>query len=132
MTPLLPWLVAAAGATTASAAPPGSPPPGTYDARLCVTVTRQPTSCGPAEARVRPDGEIRLRVDDIVYLLGFQQSVLVGVTMHGQMQVAEFVSSYRWAGSTLLFGDRERGLQYEVELTRPGAKARASGVPTAR
>lgn len=122
MSPLLSWLVAAAGAT--AAAPPGGPPPGDYDARLCVTVNRQPPNCGPAEARVMPDGELRVSVHDITYVMGFEQGLLVGITMHGNIQIADYTSTYRWAGLTLLFGDTPRGLQYEVQLNPKGAAPR--------
>jgi hypothetical protein len=113
---MLPLLVAAAGA---AAPPAGMPPPGAYDAHMCVTVNRQPPNCGPMQAQVTPEGELRLRFDDIRYVISFEQGVLVGITMHGGMLVAEFLSSYRWAGGTLLFGDAPRGLQYEVQLSPP-------------
>lgn len=115
---MLPLLVAAAG-VGAALPPPGMPAPGAYDARMCVTVNRQPPNCGPVQAQVTPEGELRLRFDDIRYVISFEQGVLVGITMHGSMLVAEFASSYRWAGGTLLFGDTPRGLQYEVQLSPP-------------
>ena len=127
MSPLLPWLLAATGAATPLAggsSPAGGPPPGHYDARLCVTVNRQPPSCGPAEARLQTDGELRVVVHDITYVMGFEQGLLVGITLHGNIQVAEYASTYRWAGSTLLFGDSPRGLQYELQLSPKAAPAR--------
>jgi hypothetical protein len=111
---MLPLLLAAAGAT---AVPPTTPAPGHYDARLCVTVNAQAPNCGPVQARLGADGALSLRVDDIRYLLNFEQGLAVVLTMHGNMLVSEFLSSYRWAGSTLLFADPPRGLQYEVQLT---------------
>jgi hypothetical protein len=36
--------------------------------------------------------------------------------MHGNMQVAEFTSPYRWMGNLLQFSDAPRGLRYEVQL----------------
>lgn len=118
---LLPLLLATAG--SGAAVPKASPAAGHYDARLCVTVSTQPAQCGAADAQVSPEGEVRLRVHDITYLLSFEQGVLLGVTLHGSMQVAEFVSSYRWSGDTLMFGDGPRGLQYEVQLRPPGHTA---------
>ncbi|MBX3620975.1 MAG: hypothetical protein KF891_13475 [Rhizobacter sp.] len=116
---LLPWLLAGSVAT---AAPAPSPAPGRYGARMCVTVAAQPPSCGPADAQVDAAGEMSLRVHDITYLVSFEQGVLLGIMMHGNMQIGEFLSSYRWTGDTLLFGDGPRGLQYEVQLTpRRGA-----------
>jgi hypothetical protein len=113
---LAPLLVAASAA--------GVPPAGDYDARLCVTVATQPPNCGAAQARLAADGGVRIQVDDIAYHLSFAQGMLVGLTTHGNMQVAEFLSSYRWIGSTLMFGDRERGLQYELLLGAPSTAAR--------
>lgn len=108
------WLVAAvAGVASATS---GAPPAGLYDARLCVTVSTQAPNCGPAEALVGSDGGLRVRIHDIAYHLSFEQGALLGITTHGKMQVADFVSSYRWAGTTLMFGDGPRGLQYEVQL----------------
>lgn len=115
---MLPLLVAATAAPL-----PGAPAPGHYDARMCVTLNTHTPTCGPMDARVDPDGTLTLRVDDIRYVLSFEQGLLVGITMHGNMQIAEFLSSYRWAGGTLLFGDRSRGAQYEVQLT-PAAPQR--------
>lgn len=118
---LLPLLLAATGSSAGM--PKAAPAAGQYDARMCVTVNTQPAQCGAADAQVSPEGELRLRVHDITYLLSFEQGVLLGVTLHGSMQVAEFVSSYRWSGDTLMFGDGPRGLQYEVQLRPPGHAA---------
>jgi hypothetical protein len=108
---LAPLLVAA----TVSAAS-GVPPAGHYDARLCVAVAAQPPDCGAAAARLAADGGIVVRVHDIAYHLSFDNGLMLGITTHGNMQVAEFISSYRWIGSTLMFGDRPRGLNYELQL----------------
>ena len=102
-------LLVAASATSA-------PQTGHYEARLCVSVSAKPANCGPAQAQMMADGELRIRVDDIVYHLAFGESQLVGVTMHGSMQVAEFASPYRWMGNLLQFSDAPRGLRYEVQL----------------
>ncbi len=114
---MLTWAAAALGAVVG--ATPGAPPAGLYDARLCVTVSAQAPHCGPAEALIRANGDLRVRVHDIAYHLSFEQGALLGITTHGNMQVAEFASSYRWVGTTLMFGDGPRGLQYELQLGSP-------------
>ncbi|MGY4831585.1 hypothetical protein ACVNIS_23645 [Sphaerotilaceae bacterium SBD11-9] len=113
-TALAPLLVAAAAAGAGAL-----PPAGRYDARLCVAASAQPPNCGPVEAQVDVEGGLVVRVHDFAYHLAFQQGLLIGVTTHGSMQVAEFVSSYRWVGQTLMFGDRPRGLNYELRLGEP-------------
>lgn len=122
MSTLLPLLVAATGALT----PTGVPGPGPYDAQMCVTLNANAPTCGPMEARIGRDGTLTLRHDDIRYVLSFEQGLMVGITMHGGMQIAEFLSSYRWAGSTLLFSDRSRSAQFEVQLMPLGARQAAS------
>jgi hypothetical protein len=94
----------------------GAPPTGEYNARLCVSVAARPADCGPAQAQMLADGELRVRVDDIVYRLSFGESQLVGITLHGSVQVGEFASAYRWLGNLLQFSDAARGLRYEVQL----------------
>lgn len=116
--PMLPLLMVA---TAIGATPAGAPAPGHYDAQMCVAINTHPPTCGPMEAHVDLDGTLTLRMDDIRYVLSFEQGLLVGVTMHGSMQVAEFMSSYRWVGGTLMFGDRSRSAQYEVQLAPLGA-----------
>jgi hypothetical protein len=108
---LLPLLLAAAAA--------GPPAAGHYEARLCVAVSAQPPNCGAAEVQLGADGELQVQVSDIAYHLSFERGLLLGITMHGNMQVAEFISSYRWVGTTLMFGDRPRGLNYELQLGAP-------------
>ncbi|MCR5884535.1 hypothetical protein LRS03_17430 [Rhizobacter sp. J219] len=110
---MLPLLVAATAATGTA---PATPAPGHYDAQMCVTLNANAPTCGPLQAHIDADGTLTLRVDDIRYVLSFEQGLMVGITMHGNMQIAEFLSSYRWAGHTLLFGDRSRHAQYEVQL----------------
>ncbi|MBL0729131.1 hypothetical protein [Piscinibacter sp. HJYY11] len=122
MSMLLPLLAVATGA----AAPAVAPGPGPYDAQMCVTLNTNPPTCGPMEARIARDGTLTLRHDDIRYVLSFEQGLMVGITMHGGMQIAEFLSSYRWAGGTLLFSDRSRSAQYEVQLTPVGSRKPAS------
>jgi hypothetical protein len=119
-----PWAALAALLVSAGAA--GPPAAGRYDARLCVTVSSQAPSCGPAEAHISADGELRVQVNDLAYHLSFDQGLLLGVTMHGNIQVAEFVSGYRWVGTTLLFADPPRGLQYEIQLGANGTVSAAS------
>jgi hypothetical protein len=95
----------------------GAPQGGVYESRLCVSVAAQPAQCGPAEARMLQDGDLRIQVNDIVYHLIFGEGGnLVGVTLHGAMQVAEFASPFRWKGASLAFGDAPRGLRYELLL----------------
>jgi hypothetical protein len=121
---MLAWAAAAlAGAVSAT---PGSPPAGHYDARVCVMVSTQAPNCGPAEALLGAEGGLRVRIHDIAYHLSFEQGVLLGITTHGNMQVAEFVSSYRWVGHTLMFGDGPRGLQYEVQILPRSARPKAA------
>lgn len=120
---MLPLLVAATGA---AALPAATPAPGFYDAQMCVTLNTNAPTCGPMDARVDADGTLTLRVDDIRYVLSFEQGLMVGITLHGGMQIAEFLSSYRWAGGTLLFGDRTRSAQYEVQLAPVGSRKPAS------
>jgi hypothetical protein len=121
---MLPVLIAAAA--TGAAVPAGTPAPGRYDAQMCVTLNANPPTCGPLEARVDSDGTLTLRADDIRYILSFEQGLLVGITMHGGMQIAEFLSSYRWAGGTLMFGDRARSAQYEIKLAPAAGAASAA------
>jgi hypothetical protein len=109
---MLPLLLVAAAAA-------GPPAAGHYEARLCVAVSAQPPSCGAVEAQVSAEGELHVQVSDIAYHLSFERGLLLGITTHGSMQVAEFVSSYRWIGSTLMFGDGPRGLNYELQLGTP-------------
>lgn len=114
-------MLSALALVAATASATAAPAPGHYSARLCVSVSSQPANCGPAKAQRLADGDLRLRVNDIVYHLSFAGPMLVGVTLHDSMQVAEFSSSYRWLGQTLLFSDRSRGLAYEVQLGEPTA-----------
>lgn len=118
---MLPLLVAASTGLA-----PAAPAPGHYDAQLCVTLNANAPTCGPMDAHVAPDGTLTLRWDDIRYVLSFEQGLLVGITLHGSMQIAEFLSSYRWAGGTLRFGDRSRSAQYEVQLVPAGLRPAAS------
>ncbi len=110
---LAPWLVAATAATTAAGA---APPAGPYSAQLCVSVSGQPASCGPAQAQVLKDGDLRIRIADVVYHLHFQDNFVIGVTLHGAMQVADFASPYRWQGRLLQFYDSPRGLRFELTV----------------
>ncbi len=126
---MMAWAAAVVSAVTG--ATPGAPPAGLYDARLCVTVAAQAPHCGPAEARLSADGGLRVRIHDIAYHLSFDQGALLGITTHGNMQVAEFASSYRWAGTTLMFGDGPRGLQYELQLGSPPPATSATSATSA-
>ncbi len=121
--PLALLLAAAANGPPAASAT-ATPPPGRYDARLCVSLSAQAPSCGPLEGLIEPDGTVILRLDDIRYVLVFGEGALLSVTLHGNMVISEFVSSFRWlGGDTLLFGDQQRQAQYEVRLARPAPPA---------
>jgi len=74
--------LAALAALLVAAGAAGPPPAGRYDARLCVTVSTQAPSCGPAEAHISAEGELRVQVNDIAYHLSFEQGTLLGVTTH--------------------------------------------------
>ncbi|MBC7992575.1 MAG: hypothetical protein H7Z15_04960 [Rhizobacter sp.] len=126
---MMAWAVAAVAGVVS--APLGAPPAGPYDARLCVTVASQAPNCGPAQAQISADGGLRVRIHDIAYHLSFEQGALLGITTHGNMQVADFVSSYRWAGTTLMFGDGPRGLQFELQLLPRSQRAAASATQDA-
>jgi hypothetical protein len=111
--------LAAAGAWAASEARPG---PGRHVAELCVaTSPSAPPSCGPAQADVRANGTMSLRVDDVVYRLELHSSQVDIVVMHNLVQIDEFTVPYEWAGSTLRFNDGDRASRYEIRFT-PGRR----------
>ena len=106
--------IALACALPAAAAAPSS---GRYEAQLCVATQAgaEPT-CGAAEAEVRNENRLDIRVSDVRYRLALRSSQLDVTTLHGAMQIDEFSSPYEWAGSTLRFGDEARAVRYEVRL----------------
>ena len=105
-------------AVLASALPAlAAPSPGRYDAQLCVaTQPGAEPACGPAEAELRSDARLDVRVSDVRYKLALRSSQLDVTTLHGAMQIDEFSAPYEWAGSTLRFGDEARAVRYEVRL----------------
>jgi hypothetical protein len=120
LTGALLWL-AALPLAAAPSAPDARPSAGRHAAELCVTTTTAPPSCGPAQADLRGDGTLRLRIDDVVYRLQLHSSQAELVLMHGAVQIDEFTVPYEWVGSTLRFNDDERSVRYEVRF--PAVKA---------
>jgi len=99
------------------AAPEARPEPGRHVAELCVaTSPSAPPSCGPAQADVRTNGTMSLRVDDVVYRLELHSSQVDIVIMHNLVQIDEFTVPYEWAGSTLRFNDGDRASRYEIRF----------------
>jgi hypothetical protein len=111
----LPVLIALAAAP-AGAAPAARPEPGRHAAELCVATLPEPLKCGPAQADLRADGSLRLRVDDIVYALQLRSSQVEVVVMHNVVQIDEFTVPYEWVGGTLQFRDDDRNSRYEVRI----------------
>lgn len=110
-------LAAASWAALAATSPAGPPPPGRYDGRLCVSPLQgEAANCGPAELLVQSGNRAAVRISDIVYRLRLHSSQVDVVLMHGMMQIDGFTTFYDWAGSTLQFSDREKGLRYEVHF----------------
>lgn len=101
---------------TATAALPAT---GRYEGTLCVSNAGQPRSCGPADVDVRPGGDVRVRVSDIVYRLQLRAGQAAVVVMHGAMQVDEFDAGAEWAGSALRFADDEKRVRYEIRVGAP-------------
>jgi len=98
--------------------------PGSWQARLCVATAPAPPSCGPALARIGQDGQLRVRVDDIVYRLTLRSTQVDIVLMHGAMQLDEFTTTYEWSGRTLRFRDDEHAARYEVRFPEAGPAPR--------
>ncbi|HWH82928.1 MAG TPA: hypothetical protein VNU71_11915 [Burkholderiaceae bacterium] len=106
-----------AGAAFAAGAAPEPPPlPGRHTAQLCVATSAAPPSCGPAQADLRADGSLRVRVDDVVYNLQLRAKAVEIVVMHNVVQIDEFVVPYEWVGRTLRFQDDERHSRYEIRF----------------
>lgn len=102
-----------AAAEPATAAPPAA---GRYLAQLCVATSPAGPSCGPADVELRSNGEARVRIADIVYLLQLNSSQVEVVLMQGAMQLDEFIASYEWVGRSLQFTDKDKNARYEVRL----------------
>ena len=100
----------------AAAAPAARPAAGRHVAELCVATLPKPPSCGPAQAELRTDGTLRLRIDDVVYHLRLHSSQVDVVVMHNIVQIDEFTAPYEWRGSRLQFVDAERDSRYEVRF----------------
>jgi hypothetical protein len=113
--PLVAALLALAAGGLA-AAPLPRPEAGRHAAELCVATLPQSASCGPAQADLRADGSLRLRVDDIVYNLKLHSSQVDVIVMHHVVQIDEFTAPYEWVGPTLQFVDTERRSRYEVRF----------------
>ena len=109
----LPALLLAAFAAVAA------PPAGRYDATLCVRNAAQPPSCGPADVDVRPGGQVRVQVSDIVYRLRVKGSQAAVVVTQGSMRIDEFDTGAHWAGTSLRFADDEKQVRYEVQVGQP-------------
>ena len=108
--------LAALSSVPAGAASQAGPPVGLHQAELCVATKPKPPVCGPTQADLRSDGQLRLRVDDIVYTLQLRSSQVEVVVMHNVVQIDEFTVPYQWVGNTLQFVDDDRNARYEVRF----------------
>ena len=114
-------LAALAAGSASAAVADGRPTLGRHAAELCVATLPAPPSCGPAQADLRNDGTLRLRIDDVVYRMQLHSSQVEIVLMHGAVQVDEFTVPYEWVGRSLQFNDDERNVRYEVRFLKRGA-----------
>jgi len=108
-----------AGGACAQAAPAA----GSYAARLCVTLSAQPPTCGPAQAQLA-GRSVQVRVSDIVYRLQLKSSQAEVALMHGSMQIDEFTAPYEWVGTALQFSDPDKQTRYEVQFGERRAAAK--------
>jgi hypothetical protein len=113
---LLLLALAAQHAAAAPSADASRPNVGRHTAELCVATLPAPPSCGPAQADLRNDGSLRLRIDDVVYRMQLHSSQVEIVLMHGAVQIDEFTVPYDWAGTTLRFVDAAKNARYEVRF----------------
>jgi hypothetical protein len=104
------------------AAPSVRPAVGRHAAQLCVAVSSAAASCGPAQADLRSDGSLNVRVDDLVYHLKLHSSQVQVVLMHNAVVIDEFTVPYEWIGSALEFNDSDRNSRYEVRFSAGSAK----------
>jgi hypothetical protein len=81
-----------------------------------VATAQAAPSCGPAQAQWRSDGELRLQLADLRYLIQLRGQAASVVLMHGSMQVDEFSAPFEWAGPTLQLRDTTRQVLYEVRF----------------
>lgn len=93
-----------------------APAAGRYEATLCVSNAARAPSCGPAEVDVRPGGNVRVQVSDIVYRLRVRTGQAAVVVTQGAMQIDEFHAGAEWAGTSLRFADEEKQVRYEVRV----------------
>jgi len=107
---------AACSVAAASAAAAMVPAVGRYDARLCVSLSAAPPSCGAAEVDWQGRGRARVRVSDISYRLQLRSSQVEVVLTHGAMQLDEFVAPFAWTDDTLQFVDVAKNARYELRL----------------
>jgi hypothetical protein len=98
------------------AAPVARPAVGRHDAELCVATSTAAASCGPAQADLRSDGSLIVRVDDVVYHMELHSSQVQVVLMHNAVVIDEFTVPYEWIGSSLEFNDDDRNSRYEVRF----------------
>ncbi|HEX7441538.1 MAG TPA: hypothetical protein VF319_15730 [Caldimonas sp.] len=96
-----------------------APTVGRYDATLCVSQAAQAPSCGPAELDVRPGGNVRVQVSDIVYRLRVRTGQAAVEVTQGAMQIDEFDAGAQWAGASLRFADADKQVRYEVQVGQP-------------
>jgi hypothetical protein len=106
--------VAAASASNASAA--SRLAFGRHEVELCVATTPAAPNCGPAQADLRRDGTMSVRVDDIVYHLTLHSSQLDVLLMHNKVQIDDFTARYEWTGNALRFSDDDRHARYEIRF----------------
>lgn len=100
----------------AAAVPAARPEFGRHTVQMCVATSAAPPSCGPAQADLRGDGSLRVRVDDVVYNMRLHSSQVEIVVMHNLVQIDELIVPYQWVGSTLQFNDDDRHSRYEVRF----------------
>ncbi|MEP7056335.1 MAG: hypothetical protein ABI809_01000 [Caldimonas sp.] len=108
-------------AASAAAAAPGV---GRYDATLCVSSADQAPNCGPAEVDVRSNGQVRVRVSDIVYRLRIKAGAGTIVVSQGAMQIDAFDAGVEWDGTSLRFADADKQVHYEVQVGAPRRAAK--------
>lgn len=100
----------------AAAVPAARPAFGRHVVQMCVATSALPPNCGPAQADLRGDGSLQVRVDDVVYNMRLHSSQVEIVVMHNLVQIDELIVPYQWVGSTLQFNDDDRHSRYEVRF----------------
>ena len=109
-------LIALGALQVAAAAPVAHPDVGRHTVQFCVATSSAPPGCGPAQADVRADGSLRVRVDDVVYNIRLRSSQVEIVVMHNVVQIDEFTAPFEWSGSALTFDDNPRRSRYELRF----------------